>query len=148
MRSSRIFRAALSLLCAGSLLGGCATPPRPRAPAIRPFASDGCSLFPDGTYEKKALWRDCCVEHDIAYWQGGTEAQRRDADQRLYDCVLEKTGDAALAKTMYDAVRVWGAPLFPSWYRWGYGWRYGRAYQPLSTAEQQAVDAAISQIDP
>lgn len=29
---------------------------------LKYFVSDGCSMFPDGDY------RDCCVEHDKAYF--------------------------------------------------------------------------------
>lgn len=36
------------------------------------FSSDGCSQFPDGTFTQENLWCDCCITHDIAYWQGGS----------------------------------------------------------------------------
>jgi len=42
------------------------------AESIKPFTSDGCSMFPDGTLEQKELWLSCCTAHDYAYWQGGT----------------------------------------------------------------------------
>ncbi len=38
---------------------------------LRPFTSDGCSLFPDGTTRDRTRWCDCCMGHDIACWQGG-----------------------------------------------------------------------------
>jgi hypothetical protein len=38
---------------------------------------------------------------------------------------------------MYDGTRLGGSPIFPMWYRWGYGWPYGRGYQVL-TAEERA----------
>ncbi|MEJ2202176.1 MAG: dual specificity protein phosphatase family protein [Desulfuromonadaceae bacterium] len=109
------------------------------AAAISPFSSDGCSLFPDGTTEDRNRWCDCCFAHDQAYWQGGTKEQRLLADQTLRDCVLQRTGNRALAEAMYLGVRGGGQPIFPSWYRWGYGWPYGRGYQALDEEEQQQV---------
>ena len=111
---------------------------------IKPFSSDGCSLFPDGTVKDRARWCDCCFRHDIAYWQGGTEDDRKKADEGLRDCVLERTQDKALAETMYIGVRAGGHPVFPNWYRWAYGWPYGRGYKPLSDAERQQV---VEQLD-
>jgi len=115
------------------------------APAaeLAPFQSDGCSLFPDGTWADRNKWCGCCQQHDIAYWQGGTAAQRQAADEALRGCVLEKTGDARLAETMYLGVRAGGHPVFPTWYRWGYGWSYGRGYAPLTTEEQQQAQVLL-----
>jgi hypothetical protein len=104
---------------------------------LRPFTSDGCSLFPDGTVKDRARWCDCCQSHDISYWQGGTADERKKADEALRDCVLDRTKDKGLAETMYLGVRAGGHPAFPAWYRWGYGWTYGRGYKPLSDAEKQ-----------
>jgi protein tyrosine phosphatase (PTP) superfamily phosphohydrolase (DUF442 family) len=116
------------------LLPGCAAA---TASDLRGFSSDGCSLFPDGTIRDRTKWCDCCLTHDIAYWQGGTAGDRKKADEALRDCVLERTKDQALAETMYLGVRAGGHPAFPTWYRWAYGWSYGRGYQPLSDAEKQ-----------
>ena len=70
---------ALSLLIASSSF----------AADIEPFTSDGCSSFPDGKPENPALWLDCCIRHDIAYWKGGTEQERLDADLALEQCVAK-----------------------------------------------------------
>lgn len=107
------------------------------------FTSDGCSLFVDGTFEKPDLWKECCLKHDIAYWQGGTQEERLKADLAFKSCVENKTGDSTLAELMYDAVRVGGEPYFPTWYRWGYGWPIGRGYQKLSQQEQVLVQAKL-----
>ena len=104
---------------------------------LRDFTSDGCSLFPDRSSIENSDWCECCLEHDIAYWQGGTKAQRLEADQKLRDCVLERTGNKALAEAMYQGVRLGGSPYFYNWYRWGYGWSYKRKYQRLTLEEQR-----------
>lgn len=121
------------------LFSGCAT-----AAELGDFWSDGCSLFPDGTLQERTKWCDCCLNHDIAYWRGGTKEERKAADQALRTCVLERTGNKALATTMYDGVRVGGGPVFPMWYRWGYGWKYGRGYQPLTEDEQKQVAGKLA----
>ena len=110
-----------------------------RRPVLKPFVSDGCSLFPDGTIKDKEKWKQCCIEHDMAYWQGGTKQDRINADIKLRDDILRKTGNADLAKLVYNAVRTWGGPAFPSWYRWGYGWPYGRGYKVLTLEERLQV---------
>lgn len=107
------------------------------------FTSDGCSLFPDSSIITADDWCACCLEHDIAYWKGGTEAERLAADEALRDCVLKKTGDAKLAEAMYMGVRMGGSPYFKNWYRWGYGWSYTRKYQKLSVEEAALAEAKL-----
>ena len=124
----------LAVLLAAAFLTGCASA---TASELGDFTSDGCSLFPDGTISDRDKWCDCCLQHDIAYWRGGSEEERKDADKALLACVLERTGEKTLARTMYLAVRAGGHPAFPTWYRWAYGWPYGRGYQPLNAEEQQ-----------
>lgn len=121
-------------LCSVLLLAGCN-----HSKELKEFTSDGCSLFPDRSLINSKDWCDCCLEHDIAYWQGGTKEQRLAADQQLRDCVLGKTGDPALAEAMYQGVRFGGSPWFYNWYRWGYGWSYERKYQALTLEEQRLV---------
>ncbi|MDY6905375.1 MAG: hypothetical protein SWH61_11880 [Thermodesulfobacteriota bacterium] len=106
---------------------------------IKDFTSDGCSLFPDGS------WCECCFEHDISYWYGGTPEDRKEADRALRQCVKEKTGSGILAWMMYRGVRAGGHPVFPTWYRWGYGWDYGRMYQTLTEEEFKAAEEKLIQ---
>lgn len=112
---------------------------------LNDFSSDGCSLFPDGTPGEQTLWCDCCFTHDIAYWQGGNRKQKEQADEALRECVLQKTASRLLANSMYYGVKLGGSPVFPSWYRWAYGWRYGRGFQSLNQYEKQRVAKKLQQ---
>ena len=110
---------------------------------ISDFTSDGCSLFPDSSLISEKDWCSCCFEHDIAYWQGGTEEERLKADEALRDCMLEKTGDEKLSTVIYQGVRFGGSPYFYNWYRWGYGWDYERKYKKLSEEEKKQVEVKL-----
>lgn len=121
------------LLVAVLGLSGCAS-----TRVLRPFTTDGCSLFPDA-----ADWSGCCETHDLAYWRGGSAAERRRADAELRACVLAHTGRPLLAGLMYRGVRIGGMPLVPSPFRWAYGWGYGRGYASLSEAEQRRVEEQL-----
>jgi hypothetical protein len=105
---------------------------------IKPFTSDGCSAFPDGTFSQKNLWLSCCTIHDYAYWQGGTHEQRLLADNALRQCVAQ-VGEPNIATLMLAGVRVGGTPYFPTQFRWGYGWSYPRFYQNLTEAEKNQI---------
>lgn len=119
-------------------LSACATPLR-----LNEFKSDGCSLFFDKSPFSDKDWIECCYKHDLAYWRGGTKEERKRADIKLKECIYEKTNDANLAEQMYYGVRLGGSAYFPTWYRWGYGWTYGRGYQPLSPEEEKLVREKI-----
>lgn len=112
---------------------------------LSPFTSDGCSLFLDSSIITNDDWCECCFQHDLAYWRGGTAEERKQADLDLKQCVLEKTNDATLASVMYEGVRLGGSPYFYNWYRWGYGWSYERKYQALSEQESDRADALIKE---
>ena len=106
---------------------------------LRPFKSDGCSNFPDGTIGKKRLWAQCCNAHDYDYWKGGTFKQRKQADLDLKTCV-SGVGKPKTSWLMYAGVRFGGSPLYPTGYRWGYGWKYPRFYGALSEVELEKVE--------
>ena len=110
------------------------------ADEIKPFTSDGCSAFPDGTLEQQDLWLKCCVDHDKAYWKGGTDQQRLDADENLRSCVAD-VGKPMIAELMQAGVRVGGSPYLPAQFRWGYGWPYLRGYKALTEEEKAQISA-------
>lgn len=90
-----------------------------------PFTTDGCSMWPNGT------WTECCVAHDIAYWCGGSSEEREHADEALRQCVAEKRS-STMATMMHVGVRVGGIPWQPFPWRWAYGWSGIRGYdEPL-----------------
>jgi len=140
----RSLPAVLFALLTVLTLSSCAGHRPPHTAELVPFTSDGCSLFPDGTFKDRDKWCDCCQNHDLAYWQGGSADERKQADANLHDCVMARTNDQRLAETMYLGARAGGHPGFPTWYRWGYGWPYGRGYQPLSNRERLQVQQRLA----
>jgi hypothetical protein len=115
------------------------------ADELKPFTSDGCSAFPDGTLQQQSLWVNCCIRHDLAYWQGGTYEQREQADKALQSCVAQ-AGEDQIADVMLAGVRVGGSPYWPTPFRWGYGWSFGRGYKPLTTEERGLIQAQLKQL--
>ncbi len=114
--------------------------PHPAVERLKPFNTDGCSLFWDGTRKHKKAWRHCCVAHDYAYWKGGTRQERIDADHALRAC-MHRAGFRTLGSLMHIAVRIGGHPYWPTPYRWGYGWHYPRGYRSLSAQEYALIEA-------
>ena len=112
------------------------------ATELKPFTTDGCSAFPDGTLDQQSLWIECCIRHDLAYWKGGTYDERLEADQSLESCV-SRVGEPEIAQLMLAGVRVGGSPYFPTTYRWGYGWPYPRGYKALSKEERLEVQKML-----
>ena len=80
-----------------------------------PSKSDGCTLAPDGT------WRQACVDHDRAYFYGGSRADRLAADKKLRSDMIAQGAAPAVAGLYYHGVRAGGSPLLPSPWKWGYG---------------------------
>lgn len=114
-------------------------------PILRPFNSDGCSLSPNSFF--KVDFVECCVEHDIAYWLGGTSEQKIAADNIFRSCMNEKikfsytaTAYQSVAYTYYWGVRIGGDANLPNSFRWGYGWNYLRGYVALSKEEIQQAE--------
>ena len=137
---NNVQRSLIALICITSL-SACSPS------SIQPFTSDGCSLFPDGDLEDNERWLNCCTQHDIAYWQGGSKEQRYQADLALKQCVSNLNKEKT-AELMFAGVRAGGSPYFPTWYRWGYGWPYTRGYAPLTEDEQQQIEHHLKALSP
>jgi hypothetical protein len=120
------------------LISGCAN--QRTTESLRPFESDGCSLFPDNC--KNVL--PCCLAHDLVYWQGGEREKKHQADTNLKHCVAKISGDSTLAGLMYTGVLIGGNPIWPTHFRWGYGWPYRlKGYQELTEAENASIGEAL-----
>lgn len=118
-----------------------------QANELKPFTTDGCSLWMDGTLEQPNLWRHCCVAHDLDYWMGGSEEQRKKSDENIQACVNEAQG-SGMATYMYKNVRWGGSPYWMNYYRWGYGWDYldglwPRGYKVPTPEEQVQIDRLL-----
>ncbi|WP_227006651.1 DUF3430 domain-containing protein [Shewanella donghaensis] len=105
---------------------------------IKPFTSDGCSVFPDGTLMQKELWLGCCTAHDFAYWKGGTLIEKDASDIALKECVAA-LGKEDIGLIMLAGVRVGGSAYFPTSFRWGYGWPYPKPYGELTANEREQI---------
>lgn len=105
---------------------------------IKPYTTDGCSTFPEGTRQHRDLWHQCCTVHDQKYWVGGSYDERLQADLELRSCV-QSVGEPAIAELMLAGVRVGGSPWWPSTFRWGYGWPYTHGYRALTPDELEQV---------
>lgn len=118
-----------------------------RPNSLHDFTSDGCSMSPDGVFVFiKTEFVPCCVQHDVAYWQGGTAQEKLTADQNLRTCIAEK-GNRFVAAVYYRGVRLGGLPSLPTGYHWGYGWEKRRLYSPLSQEEKQMAQEKLSRVN-
>lgn len=99
---------------------------------LNAFTSDFCSQWPEGEFLKSS-WADCCFVHDLQYWFGGSEDERKAADQDLKQCV-KLSGAELNSFVMYIGVRIGGMPG-PASYAWGYGWSSWRGYQSVTLEE-------------
>ncbi|MGE4069577.1 MAG: hypothetical protein AB7E72_00200 [Lysobacterales bacterium] len=123
-------RRRLALIISALALAACATAQdraryAAREAPPRPFRTDGCTLVPDFNFST------CCEAHDRAYWQGGSCAERRQADQDLAQCI-RAAGHPGLAPWYGAGVRIGGADIWPVPWRWGFGWPYGLSCQSVS----------------
>lgn len=109
-------------------------------PILRAFVSDGCSLSPNSFF--KVNFAQCCLEHDLAYWLGGTKEQKNLADSQFKMCLQNKLNNdysgkvpMRVSETYFLGVQVGGVPYLPNSFRWGYGWNVIRTATPLTAEE-------------
>ena len=72
---------------------------------LKPFLTDYCTAYSEGTREHPDLWKHCCIEHDLYFWAGGSRDERKQTDLRLKHCV-EATGEVEIARLIYLAVSI------------------------------------------
>ena len=100
------------------------------------YKSDNCTFFPDCDYAH------CCVEHDKAYYFGGSWKERWRADKKLYKCVAAKKGfqHKIIAPVMWLGVRVGGVSWLPTKFRWGFGKKKAKKCASLSEEKSDCKD--------
>lgn len=67
---------------------------------LRPFTSDGCSLFPDSSLINRDDWCTCCFEHDLVYWRGGSFEEREAAEAGTRRCADRRVSLGGKAASM------------------------------------------------
>jgi hypothetical protein len=115
---------------------------------LYPFQSDGCSRFPDGTASEPTKWLHCCIAHDLLYWQGGDQTDRKNADINLKKCIAG-LGHKVTADLVYKGVRFGGGAFISKSFRnvfncrlgWGNGWEIARGYRKLSREEIRQLES-------
>lgn len=117
--------------------------------SLKPFLTDYCTAYSEGTREKPDLWKHCCVEHDLYFWAGGSHDDRKETDLRLKSCV-EATGEVAIARLIYLAVTIGGnSPIRFKTKEWGHSWEKRERYLSLTESETalilQAIETTSSQ---
>ena len=87
---------------------------------LKPFVSDGCPrLAKMISYPREDHWQLCCVEHDKAYWKGGSLEEKQQADSAFHSCVSER-GSPDAGRLMYYSLR--SVQKSSQVQNWGYGW--------------------------
>lgn len=90
------------------------------------FISNGCSdcklstLFWIFQRELPQRMNIYCMEHDYAYWKGGSYADRLAADKLLRMRIAD-AGFHWIGQLYYMGVRAFGGRYWPRAKRWGYG---------------------------
>jgi hypothetical protein len=88
----------------------------------RPFVTDSCTGYPEGTKKNPTLWEDCCKTHDLYFWAGGNKSQRKTVDKELRSCIKSKGGKFH-ATIMYLGVSIGGlSPIKFGGKQWGNAW--------------------------
>jgi len=90
-------------------------------PPVRPFKSDGCSLWFD-EWAGVDLYPACFL-HDLKYWAGfpGEDVARLIADAELMIHVARLTETTTMAEIMFHGVRAGGHEMFKRPFSWGFG---------------------------
>lgn len=103
---------------------------------LEPFETDTCTFFIDGS------WSECCIEHDVRYWLGGSQERMDESDLKLRKCVEEKSNNI-WSSLIYQGVRLGHLSPIKSKYEWAWGWsEQNEKFSPLNQKQKAiAVDA-------
>lgn len=109
----------------------------------KPFTTDLCTGYPEGTRQQPTLWAHCCLKHDLDLWAGGRSDDRTQADLALRECV-SKTGEPQHARLMWMGVRLGRlSPVKLPGQQWGNAWGNSVRNQILSREEINALHQAL-----
>lgn len=112
---------------------------------VKPFETDLCTGYKEGTSKIPLLWADCCKEHDLYLWAGGKRKQRRQADRRLRQCVRDK-GAPIHGITMWLGVRLGTlSPIKIKGHQWGNAWGSKVRREKLTPEEIESLHASLIQ---
>lgn len=112
------------------------------------FSTDGCTLWPDG-FNAESNWSACCVRSDVDYWCGGTSDDRITTDNTFRECVKKES--AIMATLMFYSSRLFGHPMMPAPWRWGWGHAdYPRGYEAVNSASssEESKETEIASTTP
>lgn len=87
-----------------------------------------------------------CITHDIAYWKGGTPAERQAADQDFKRCLSDQ-GYSKISYLYYIGVRLGGSNMINTPFKWGYGWQQERGDGPLTEQEKRLIQEKLRTTD-
>lgn len=110
---------------------------------------EGLKISPKRINHEANQWYHCCFTHDIAYWAGGEEQEKVNADYHLDFCVSEATFGAH-GTMMRLGVEMGGLPNTGLPWRWGYGFAEDRSYKKMNMGEKieafQKFDGILDRI--
>lgn len=69
--------------------------------------SGGLSRFYKKFFDKDISCRYCCDEHDMAYYEGGSSADRKLADRRLQKCAAQAGRSGGSLGKAWRWLRSW-----------------------------------------
>jgi hypothetical protein len=122
------------------------TPGSSYSAELAEFKTDYCTFFPEGTMSKPRLWEDCCLQHDLVYWAGGTSEMQDLSDIELRKCVTKKSS-RFYGNLMYRGVRLGHYSPIKSKTRWGHGWGDKRSFQKLTRYEKTIIRKMLKSLD-
>jgi hypothetical protein len=111
---------------------------------LKPFVTDYCTNFAEGTKKEPNKWKECCLYHDLYFWAGGTISDRKNADLVLRNCI-EKTGAHKIAEVMYLGVRLGSySPIKYSDKKWSNGWSNRESFKALSIEDITRIEEELN----
>lgn len=109
---------------------------------LLPFETDYCTGFSNGTWNHPNRWKSCCLEHDIAYWIGGSYEREKRSDLRLKECVRKSGGDF-ISTVMYLGVRLGHYCPFKLSKSWGWGFGSKKNYHKLTKSQKKTLQKKL-----